>query len=107
MGAPAQAGALLFGADRLRWSSLNICPDNGAMMLASIRAAISLSLFGFFQMGTIGIALVVGGMALLFSGLIFLLPFSGKRPPPRESFEDSQHRIEQYLREIRRNRSDT
>jgi len=57
-------------------------------------------------MGTVGIALVVGGMALLFSGLIFLLPFPGKRSPPRESFEDSQQRIEHYLREIRRNRSD-
>ena len=58
-------------------------------------------------METVGIALVVGGMALLFSGLIFLLPFPGKRPPPREPFEDSQHRIEQYLREMRGNQSDT
>jgi hypothetical protein len=58
-------------------------------------------------MGTVGIALVVGGMALLFSGLVVLLPFPGKRPPPRESFEDSQRRIEQYLREMRRNRTDT
>jgi len=57
-------------------------------------------------MGTVGIALVVGGVALLLSGLIFLLPFPGKRPPPPESFEDSQHRIEQYLSELRRNRSD-
>jgi hypothetical protein len=57
-------------------------------------------------MGTAGVALVVGGMALLFSGLIFLMPFPGKRPPPRESFEESQQRIEQYLREMRRNRSD-
>jgi len=56
-------------------------------------------------MGTVGIALVVGGMALLLSGLIFLMPFSGKRPPPRESFEESQQRIKQYLAEMRRDRS--
>jgi hypothetical protein len=56
-------------------------------------------------MGTVGVALVVGGMALLFSGLIFLLPFRGKRPPPRESFEESQQRIEQYLREMRSDRN--
>jgi hypothetical protein len=58
-------------------------------------------------MGTVGMALMVGGLALLFSGLIFLMPFPGKRPPPRESFEESQQRIERYLREIHRNRSDT
>jgi hypothetical protein len=58
-------------------------------------------------MGTVGIALVVGGMALLFSWLIYLLPFAGKRSKPRESFEDSQQRIRQYLAEMRRNRSDT
>jgi hypothetical protein len=57
-------------------------------------------------MGTVGIALVVGGMALLFSGLIFLIPVSGSRHPPQESFEDSQERIEQYLQEMRKNRGE-
>ena len=57
-------------------------------------------------MGTVGMALVVGGMALLFSGLIFLLPVRGVRPVTRESFEDSQERIEQYLREMRRSRGE-
>jgi hypothetical protein len=56
-------------------------------------------------MGTVGIALVVGGMALLFSGLIFLIPVSSSRHP-QESFEDSQERIEQYLRAMRKNRGE-
>jgi hypothetical protein len=55
-------------------------------------------------MGTVGVALVVGGMALLFSGLVFLVPVRGRRHPPQESFEDSQKRIEQHLREMRENR---
>jgi hypothetical protein len=55
-------------------------------------------------MDTVGMALVVGGMALLFSGLVFFLPDPGSGPAPTESFEDSQQRIEQYLREIRKNR---
>jgi hypothetical protein len=57
-------------------------------------------------MGTAGMALVLGGMALLFSGLIFLIPVRGRRPAPLESFEDSQERIEQHLREMRRNRGE-
>jgi hypothetical protein len=57
-------------------------------------------------MGTVGLALVVGGMALLFSGLVFLVPVRGRRPPPQESFEISQERIEQYLREMRRTRGE-
>jgi len=55
-------------------------------------------------MGTVGLALVVGGMAILFSGLVFFIPVSRGRRPQRESFEDSQKRIEQYLREIRKAR---
>jgi hypothetical protein len=57
-------------------------------------------------MGTVGVALVVGGMALLCSGLIFLMPVRGRRSQPQESFEDSQNRIEQYLREMRRRRGE-
>jgi hypothetical protein len=57
-------------------------------------------------MGTLGMALVVGGMAFLFGGLIFLIPVRGRRHASRESFEDSQKRIEQYLREMRRNRGE-
>ena len=57
-------------------------------------------------MGAVGLALVVGGMALLFSGLVFLIPVPGSRSEPQESFEDSQQRIEQYLREMRKSRSE-
>jgi hypothetical protein len=58
-------------------------------------------------MDTVGMALVVGGMAILFSGLIFLIPVGGsRRHPPQELFEDSQERIEQYLRETHRNRGE-
>ncbi len=57
-------------------------------------------------MGTLGMALVLGGMALLFSGLIVLIPVRGKRHPPRESFEDSQRRMERYLQEMRRGRGE-
>jgi hypothetical protein len=53
---------------------------------------------------TVGMALVVGGMALLFSGLVFFLPDPGRGSAPTESFEDSQRRIEEYLREMRKNR---
>jgi hypothetical protein len=52
-------------------------------------------------MGTLGMALAVGGMALLLSALIFFIPIRGRRPPSQESFEDSQKRIREYLREIR------
>jgi hypothetical protein len=57
-------------------------------------------------MDTVGVALVVGGMAFLFSGLIFLIPVRGSGPGPEESLEDSQERIEQYLREMRRDRGE-
>jgi hypothetical protein len=57
--------------------------------------------FWDFYMGTVRMALAVGGMALLFSALIFFIPVRGRRPPSQESFEDSQKRIREYLREIR------
>jgi hypothetical protein len=57
-------------------------------------------------MGPVSLALIVGGMALVLSGLIFCIPFRGRRPAPRESFEDSQERIEQHLREMRSSRGE-
>jgi hypothetical protein len=57
-------------------------------------------------MGSVALALIVGGMALLFSGLIFCIPFRGRRAPSLESFEDSQERIELHLREMRRSRGE-
>jgi hypothetical protein len=52
------------------------------------------------------LALVVGGMAFLFSGLIFLIPVRDRRYPPQESFEGSQKRIEQHLLEMRKGRGE-
>jgi hypothetical protein len=49
-------------------------------------------------MGAVGIGLTVNAMAILFSLLIFLIPDRGKPVAPKESFEDSQKRMEQYLR---------
>jgi hypothetical protein len=54
-------------------------------------------------MDTVGVALVVGGMAFLLSGLVFLIPVRGTRSQ-QESFEESQERTEEYLRKMRRNR---
>jgi hypothetical protein len=54
-------------------------------------------------MDTIGMALVVGGMAFLFSGLIFLIPVRGNGSQ-QQSFEDNTEQTEEYLREIDRNR---
>src|SRR3981189_3002098 len=48
-------------------------------------------------MKTLGVALLVGGMAFLLSGLVFLLPTERKLSSRIESFEDSQQQIEYYL----------
>jgi hypothetical protein len=53
-------------------------------------------------METLGVALVVGGMAFLFSGLIFLLPTERKIVSRMESFEDTQQQIEYYLSQMRK-----
>jgi hypothetical protein len=53
-------------------------------------------------MSNVGIALVVGGMALVCSCLIFLLPNHGRRAPPQEPFEESQRRLAHHLREMQR-----
>jgi hypothetical protein len=62
--------------------------------------------FGIFNMDTVGVALIVGGMTLLFSGLIFLMPVGASRAAPQDSLEDNQEQIEQYLREMSRERGD-
>jgi Na+-transporting methylmalonyl-CoA/oxaloacetate decarboxylase gamma subunit len=53
-------------------------------------------------MDTLGLALLVGGMAFLFSGLVFLLPTERKLSSRMESFEDSQRRTEYYLSQMRK-----
>jgi hypothetical protein len=47
-------------------------------------------------MTVLGTSLIVGGMAFLFSGLIFLLPVSSKgdRSAKQASIEEDQARIE-------------
>jgi hypothetical protein len=57
-------------------------------------------------METLGVALLVGGMAFLFSGLVFLLPTERKRSSRMESFEDSQQQIEYYLSKMRKQSGD-
>jgi hypothetical protein len=51
-------------------------------------------------MQTIGIAMVVGGMALLIYGWMFRLPTQRKVISSRESFDESQARFEHYLRQV-------
>jgi acetolactate synthase small subunit len=53
-------------------------------------------------MDTLGVPLLVGGMAFLFGGLIFLLPTERKRSSRIESLEDTQQQIEQYLSQMRK-----
>jgi hypothetical protein len=57
-------------------------------------------------MDTLGLALLVGGMAFLFSGLVFLLPTERKLSSRKESFEDSQRRTEYYLSQMRKQSDD-
>ena len=57
-------------------------------------------------METLGVALLVGGMVFLFSGLVFLLPTERKLSSRMESFEDSQQQIEYYLSEMRKQSGD-
>ena len=53
-------------------------------------------------MEPVGIALVVGGTAFLFSGLIFLIPVRGSSPAQQAPSEDSREHVERHLGEHRR-----
>ena len=64
-------------------------------------------------MTALGISLIVLGMALLCSGLVFLLPsfilptrHEDPPPQPQESFEESQERTARYLQEMREERDE-
>jgi hypothetical protein len=57
-------------------------------------------------MDTLGVALLVGGMAFLFSGLVFLLPTERKLSSRMESFEETQQQIEYYLSQMRKQHGD-
>jgi hypothetical protein len=60
-------------------------------------------------MRTLGISLVVLGLAFLLSGLIFMLPLPSRRKqaPQKESFEESQERTAYYLQQIREERDES
>ena len=55
-------------------------------------------------MDNIGIALMVGGSALLCSGLIFLLPVGRGSSRSQASLEDSLNEIEAHLEAMRQER---
>jgi hypothetical protein len=55
-------------------------------------------------MDTLEIFLIASGMALLFGGLVFLIPVERKLSASQESFEANQERIEYYLAQISRAR---
>jgi hypothetical protein len=57
-------------------------------------------------MNALGISLIVGGMAFLFSGLVFLLPSEKKLSGRKQSFEESQKEIEYYLQQLRNPRDE-
>ena len=57
-------------------------------------------------MDALGISLIVGDMAFLFTGLIFLLPTERKLSSRQESFEESQERTEYYLQEMWKKRGE-
>ena len=64
-----------------------------------------MGLFKAFEMNTLGVSLIVGGMAFLVSGLLFLLPTKRKPPQPIESFDESRERTEYYLEMLRKENS--
>jgi hypothetical protein len=57
-------------------------------------------------MDIFGVALLIVGMAFLFSGLVSLLPTERKLSSRMESFEDNQWRIEYYLSQMRKQSGD-
>ena len=52
-------------------------------------------------MYTLGIAMIIGGLAFLVSGLIFLLPVGRKFFSSTELVEETQKRFEHYLQQVR------
>ena len=55
-------------------------------------------------MKALGLSIIVVGVALLFSGLIFLLPTQRKLSARKHSLEESQAEIEYYLGQMRKER---
>jgi hypothetical protein len=51
-------------------------------------------------MNVLGVSLLVGGVAFLCSGLIFLLPTERKTSSHEKSVQENQEAIELYLQQI-------
>jgi hypothetical protein len=57
-------------------------------------------------MDALGIALIIGGVALVCSGLIFLLPTERKASVSEKSVQENLDEIEGHLRQMRGDRGD-
>ena len=66
-----------------------------------------MSFFKAFKMDALGVSLIVGGMAFLFSSLVFLLPREKKVAGNERSFEESRKEIEYHLGQMRGARAST
>jgi hypothetical protein len=61
-------------------------------------------LFGAFPMKALGLSMLVGGVAFLFSGLIFLLPTERKLSKRQRSFQEGQQEPERDPQAMRSER---
>jgi predicted phage tail protein len=58
--------------------------------------------FWDFLMTALGVSMIVGGMAFLLSGLIFLLPTGRKQAARNQSFEQARSEIEFHLSQMKK-----
>lgn len=57
-------------------------------------------------MNALGLSMIVGGVAFLFSGLIFLLPIERRLSAGDQTFEESQKEIARHLEQMRSERGE-
>ena len=57
-------------------------------------------------MNALGLSMIVGGVAFLFSGLIFLLPIERRLSARDQTFEESQKEIARHLEQMRSERGE-
>jgi hypothetical protein len=55
-----------------------------------------------FLMTALGLSMIVGGMAFLLSGLIFLLPAGRRQSARDQTFEQARNEIEFHLSQMRK-----
>jgi hypothetical protein len=53
-----------------------------------------------------GVAMVVGGLAFLFSGLIFIIPVRRNGSESEGPFGDRREQVERHLSDVRRTRGE-